>query len=263
MIKFENVEVMGWEAAIREIHNAMGSCEESDSEHKYESWHDISGGYFEIGPNDLDLIMHLRDSVADYCKFMRTITVYVDITAPLYWWKEFGAYTVETAENSCSIMSKIADKEFTLEDFSCEHLMSFYNSNYWEEDSDNACFIDPGKTEVIVPRSLMLNYIIPMLNVARDKYNEMDQKLKKSDLVETEKLRAMAQRKRFLWQIIQLIPSSYNKKRTVMLNYEILMNLYESYQNNKFDEWDTFCDWIEELPYGELIIKKENIYAKN
>ena len=150
-------------------------------------------------------------------------------------------------------MHKIHTKEFTIEDFSCEHLMSFDNSNYWEEDSDNACFIDPGKKEVVVPRSLILKYIIPMLNVARDKYNEASKKLKRTDLTEAERKHVMAQKKLFWWQMIQLLPSSYNQKRTVMMNYEVLANIYKSRKGHKLDEWVEFCKWIETLPYSELI----------
>lgn len=262
MIKIENVEVMGWKAAIRGMRNPMNSWEQSDSGWDASIYHcdkdyltvmseDFSD--YEVGPNDRDLMKRLRNAGTDHRKFMRMITVYVDITAPLYWWKEFDTYKVGTVANSCSTMHKIADKEFTLEDFSCEHLMSFDNSNYWEEDSDNACFIDPGKKDVVVPRSLFLNYIIPMLNTAREKYIEMSKKLKETDLTEAERKRTIEQKKLFWWQMIQLLPSSYNQKRTVMLNYEVLANMYKSRKNHKLDEWHVFCDWIKALPYSELI----------
>lgn len=266
MLKIENTEVVGWEAAIRGMRNPMNSWEKSDSrfgcgnDNEYfcdncsSSFHCTSlKKTYNIGPNDLDLMTRLRNAGTDHRKFMRMITVYLDITAPLYWWKEFDTYKVGTVANSCSTMHKIADKEFTLEDFSCEHLMSFNNSNYWEEDSDNACFIDPSKKEVIVPMSLISNYIIPMLNIAREKYNEMRQMTTEINLTETERNYAVTQQKLFWWQMIQLLPSSYNQKRTVMLNYEVLANIYKSRKDHKLDEWHTFCDWIESLPYSGLI----------
>lgn len=155
-------------------------------------------------------------------------------------------------------MHKIAAKEFTVDDFSCEHLMSLDNSNYWEKDSDNACFIDPSKKAVVVPMAIISDYIIPMLNVARNKYNEASKKLKRTDLTEAERKHVMAQKKLFWWQMIQLLPSSYNQKRTVMLNYEVLANMYRSRWNHKLDEWHVFCDWIKALPYSELITGEFN-----
>ena len=264
MIKLENTVLPSadqWKAIIFGARNPLNSWDRSDSEFdrevtNYFDENDIlctDIQTFIIGSNDFDLMKRLRGAGTDHRKFMRMITVYVDITAPFYWWKEFDTYKVGTVANSCSTMHKIAAKEFTLEDFSYEHLMSFDNSNYWEEDSDNACFIDPGKKEVVVPMSLILNYIIPMLNVARDKYNEASKKLKKIDLTEAERKHVMAQKKLFWWQMIQLLPSSYNQRRTVMLNYELLANIYKSRKNHKLDEWIEFCEWIETLPYSELI----------
>lgn len=294
MIKIENTEIVGWEAAIRGMRNPMNSWDKSDSKYaKVLIDSDDPNAYvpsgetkkyigrerdgYKIGPNDLDLMTRLRNAGTDHRKFMRMITVYSDITAPLYWWKEFDTYKVGTVANSCSTMHKIADKEFTIDDFSYEHLMSFDNSNYWEEDSDNACFIDPSKKEVIVPLSLISDYIIPMLNVARRKYNETDKKLKESNLTEAERKYLMSQKKLFWWQMIQLLPSSYNQKRTVMFNYEVLANIYKSRYNHKLDEWRIhdiseehkllnknfssgkwgFCDWIESLPLSELITGKD------
>ena len=212
MIKLENTEVVGWEAAIRGMRNPMNSWEKSDSERKYENIRD-SEGYLVIGPNDLDLMMRLRNAGTDHRKFMRMITVYVDITAPLYWWKEFDTYKVGTVANSCSTMHKIHDKEFTLADFSTEHLYP----------------------EV---REAFENTIIKYLNEARKTYNFLSDTPSKKDA---------------WWQMIQLLPSSYNQKRTVMLNYEVLANIYKSRRNHKLDEWHTLCDWIERLPYSELI----------
>ncbi len=223
MLKIENFEVLGWEHAIRGMRNPMNSWKKSDS-----NFFDDSEGHvcnicqrrgsmslIEMGPNDHDLMMCLRNAGTDHRKFMRMITVYVDITAPLYWWKEFDTYKVGTVANSCSTMHKIAAKEFTLEDFSCEHL-----ENSWLAHSKET---------------------IRLLNEARDAYNWCNTDAKKE----------------WWWQMIQLLPTSYNQKRTVMLNYEVLANIYKSRRNHKLDEWHTFCDWISELPYSELITGKE------
>lgn len=230
MIKFENTEVMGWESAIRGMRNPMNSWEKSDSGWfsseddmgvdyvQYNSHSDPSELYF-VGLNDLDLMTRLRNAGTDHRKFMRMITVYVDITAPLYWWKEFDTYKVGTVANSCSTMHKIAAKEFTPEDFSHEHLFTEENLRYEAE-----------------PDSLkLLNTIINALNVYRLAY------LEEGD-------------KSIWWQMIQLLPSSYNQRRTVMLNYEVLANIYKSRKNHKLDEWSVgFIDWIKSLPYSELI----------
>ena len=234
MIKFENAEVMGWEAAIRGMRNPMNSWEKSDSGWfsseddmgvdyvQYNSHSDPSELYF-VGQNDLDLMARLRNAGTDHRKFMRMITVYVDITAPLYWWKEFDTYKIGTVANSCSTMHKIAAKEFTLEDFSHEHLFTEENLRYDAE-----------------PDSLkLLNTIIEALNVYRLAY------LEEGD-------------KSIWWQMIQLLPSSYNQRRTVMLNYEVLANIYKSRKNHKLDEWSVgFMEWIESLPYSELITGEE------
>ncbi len=210
MIKFEHTEVVGWEHAIRGMRNPMNSWEKSDSFNSTAAWdsYRFGEGDPEIGPNDLDLMMQLRNAGTDHRKFMRMITVYVDITAPLYWWKEFDTYKVGTVANSCSTMHKIAAKRFERDDFSHEHLMD--GGNY------------------------ILNSTIDMLNEYRAQY--LDSKDKK-----------------YWWQIIQLLPSSYNQKRTVMLNYEVLANIYKSRKDHKLDEWRELCAWIESLPYSELI----------
>ena len=219
MLKIENFEVLGWEHAIRGMRNPMNSWEKSDSNFFDDSEGHVCNicqgrGYMsliEIGPNDYALMKNLRNAGTDHRKFMRMITVYLDITAPLYWWKEFDTYKVGTVANSCSTMHKIHAKEFTLEDFSCEKLY------------------DPlGDLRPIVDR----------LNVYRERYLETKDK---NDW----------------WQMIQLLPTSYNQKRTVMLNYEVLANIYKSRRNHKLDCWHTLCDWIEELPYSELITGKE------
>lgn len=212
MLKISNFEVMGWEHAIRGMRNPMNSWEKSDSEVSVcecEHWpHDIKKSFACLGSNDHDLMMQLRKAGTDHRKFMRMIVVYVDITAPLYWWKEFDTYKVGTVANSCSTMHKISAKEFTLEDFSCEHLSE--------------------------PSLKNLRSVIKCMNDYREEF------LKDKD-------------KHNWWQMIQLLPSSYNQRRTVMLNYEVLANIYKSRRNHKLDEWHTFCDWIEELPYSELI----------
>ena len=211
MIKIENTEVFGWEAAIRGMRNPKNSWAVSDGYWTYiedsETKETAKFAYF-VGDNDLDLMKRLRKAGTDHRKFMRMITVYVDLTAPLYWWKEFDTYKVGTVANSCSTMHKIQDKEFTMEDFSHEHLDSLNRS--------------------------ILFQIIKTLNADRLTY--LDSK-----------------DKQWWWNMIQLLPSSYNQKRTVMLNYEVLANIYKSRKAHKLDEWKEFCHWIEGLPYSELI----------
>ena len=230
MIKIENVEVMGWEAAIRGMRNPLESWEKSDSAKCLSPGEspDCSSGYC-IGPDDLNLMKRLAKAGTDHRKYMRMIIVYLDITAPLYWWKEFDTYKVGTVANSCSTMHKIAAKEFELDDFSHEHL--FYE----------------GLSELVA--------IIDGLNRYRDIYingGELvtgpigNQEIRKFD----------SKDKGIWWQMIQILPSSYNQKRTVMLNYEVLANMYKSRKNHKLDEWRKFCKRIEELPYSELITGK-------
>ena len=260
MIKLENHEVVGWEHAIRGMRNPMNSWKKIDSvfvpamprvdiygetvemveahyKDVYESV-DKSDSYIsieknsleprefwyehiDIGPNDAKLMRSLAKAGSDHRKFMRMITVYVDIIAPLYWWKEFDTYKVGTVANSCSTMHKIHAKEFELDDFSHEHLdMVFYDDkSWWDWEST-------------------LESIIDSLNYAREKFLETKDK-------------------RYWWQMIQLLPSSYNQKRTVMLNYEVLTNMYHARKNHKLDEWHDFCDWVRGLPYSELIVGEE------
>lgn len=253
MIKFENTEVMGWEAAIRGMRNPMNSWEKSDSLFISDRYlddldeiklADMCGNRAPIiGKNDLDLMRRLAADGPVHAKYRRMITVYVDITAPLYWWKEFDTYKVETAANSCSTMHKIAAKEFTLEDFSCEHLI-------------HAARIDLGHTIDALNffRRLYLHG-----GMAKDEAGNLCGYGKKSSQI--------------WWQMIQLLPSSYNQKRTVMMNYEVLANIYKSRKDHKLDEWAEhepewefdaakpwqfgFCDWIKTLPYSELITGKE------
>ena len=245
MLKISNFEVLGWEHAIRGMRNPMNSWEKSDSyilncygncdeciDIDCQNQPDMNGG-FVLGLNDLNLMKRLRNAGTDHRKFMRMIVVYLDITAPLYWWKEFDTYKVGTVANSCSTMHKIAEKEFTLEDFSYNHLIDYdlYSCNEVDEPVINeAPHISCGGIH-------LLNLTINVLNYYRNKYLETNDK-------------------KHWWQMIQLLPSSYNQKRTVMLNYEVLANIYKSRRNHKLDEWRTFCDWIEELPYSELITGK-------
>lgn len=230
-IKIENVEVMGWEAAIRGARNPMNSWAKSDSYIGSIEFdvlgqpYDDNFGKFIIGPNDLGLMKRLCKAGRDHRKFMRMITVYSDILAPLYWWKEFDTYKVGTVANSCSTMHKIHAKEFTLGDFSCEHLMDF-------EEKEKLKFSPLGT----------LQNTIDELNDCREVYLETKDK-------------------KYWWQMIQLLPSSYNQKRTVMLNYEVLANMYHSRKAHKLDEWREFCKFIETLPYSELITGDDGMYS--
>ena len=247
MIKFENTEVVGWEHAIRGMRNPMNSWAKSDSQTctncngclPGQECERYKNGTF-IGPNDLDLMTRLRNAGTDHRKFMRMITVYLDITAPLYWCKEFDTYKVGTVANSCSTMHKITDKEFEEGDFSTEHLFD-------AESKDVEFPIIHGEEHSPI---WSLNMTIKMLNFYRKKYLETKTKPMKEEAKRAPLIKA------YWWQMIQLLPSSYNQKRTVMLNYEVLANMYKSRRNHKLDEWHTFCEWIESLPYSELITGK-------
>lgn len=269
MIKIENTEVIGWAAAIRGMRNPMNSWEKSDSFipcYRKTKCHECEANqkcayYFEdgyglqykkddfIGPNDLDLMNRLRNAGTDHRKFMRMITVYVDITAPLYWFKEFDTYKVGTVANSCSTMHKIGDKEFTLEDFSYEHLIDYYLYSCNEVDGpviNDVPHISCGGLQ-------LLNLTINVLNYYREKYLEAKKKPMKEEAKRAELM------KTYWWQMIQLLPSSYNQRRTVMLNYEVLANMYKSRKDHKLDEWVKFCnEWIPSLPYSELITGGKN-----
>ena len=235
MLTIDKTETYGWEHAIRGMRNPMNSWEKSDSIKLYAEVYgepSLTEPYIEVGTNDLDLMKRLAKAGTDHRKYLRMITVYCDITAPLYWWKEFDTYKVGTVANSCSTMHKIQDKKFTLDDFSHEHLIETFKNDcevgvWWGTDADNK--IDPKD---------LLELTINGLNKYRNAY------LKTKD-------------KKYWWQMIQLLPSSYNQKRTVMLNYEVLANIYKSRKDHKLDEWHTFCDWIKTLPYSELITGEE------
>ena len=231
MIKLENVGLASpeqMEFIIQGMRNPMNSWEKSDSTFiEEDEYYDILGNSgpavgeetrSELGPDDLSLMQRLSNAGTEHRKYLRMMPVYVRITAPLYWWKEFDTYKVGTVANSCSTMHKIAEKEFTLEDFSCEHLMDF-------EEKGKLRFSPLGT----------LQNTIDELNDCRDLY------LKTKD-------------KAYWWQLIQLLPSSYNQTRNVMLNYEVLANVYRQRKGHKLDEWREFCKWIESLPYSEFII---------
>lgn len=227
MIAIENCEVIGWESAIRGMRNPLNSWAKSDS--------DFNTGYngngFIAGENDLGLMRNLCKAGTDHRKFMRMITVYVDVTAPLYWWKEYDTYKVGTVANSCSTMHKISEKEFTLDDFSREHLFTGDYQTYgiYDNDEQETIYLQVSALEI-------LNTTIQALNAYRKAY-----------------LGSQKTNKALWWQMIQLLPSSYNQKRTLMLNYEVLSNIYKSRKSHKLDEWRNFCKWIETLPYPELI----------
>lgn len=243
MLKIENTKIVGWDAAIRGMRNPMNSWEKSDTLFFCPSQGDIrkivEGQDLEllseIGPNDYKLMASLRNAGTDHRKFMRMITVYMDITAPLYWWKEFDTYKVGTVANSCSTMHKIASKEFAAADFSDEHLDDI--SGYEPEVRNMAPAIEI-RTDTISNHLLgpsdILNLTIKMLNRCRELYLRTKNKV-------------------YWWQMIQLLPSSYNQLRTVMLNYEVLANIYKSRKDHKLDEWRTFCTDIKAFPYSELI----------
>ena len=214
MLKIEKTDVYGWDAAIRGMRNPMNSWDKSDSFEEYTNYPWVTDPA--IGVNDRSLMEKLVKAGTDHRKFMRMIVVYVDVTAPLYWWKEYDTYKVGTVANSCSTMHKIHAKEFTLDDFSHEHLF---------------------KDDEMQTNTDVLQFVIDALNFARADY------LKTND-------------KKYWWQMIQLLPTSYNQRRTLMLNYEVLANIYRSRRNHKLDEWHTFCDWVESLPESHLITGK-------
>ena len=278
MIKIENTMVTGWEPAIRGARNPMNSWEKSDSLFfDYETkddeavchdirktshtiipsdWRELYEVHDDLvmGPNDLKLLTNLAKAGSDEAKFRRMIVVYVDICAPMYWWKECDTYKVGTVRNSCSTMHKIHAKEFALEDFSTEHLIDEFHYSYNETEEiitdeylDTYCLLDPGTRpgDNDNPYSPyyngestpcdILNFTINMLNRARELY------LKTKD-------------KKYWWQMIQLLPSSYNQRATLMLNYEVLANMYHARKNHKLDEWREFCKWIKTLPYAQELI---------
>jgi len=240
MIKLENVVLASPEQmafAIQGMRNPMNSWEKSDSGIIGPSY-DAEPEEFDLGENDHSLMQKLSNAGTNHRKFMRMMPVYVRITAPLYWWKEFDTYKVGTVANSCSTMHKIHEKEFTLEDFSTEHLLTGWDGK------------DVNREPIVVPGPLEdFEIIIDMLNRVRNAYFEIDA---------NETMQYRRERRKQLWyNLIQLLPSSYNQTRNVMMNYEVLANIYKSRKDHKLDEWREFCQWIEELPYSELIIRKD------
>jgi hypothetical protein len=252
MIKIEHTEVVGLEHAIRGMRNSWESWDKSDSFRCYSDdcqmgscpYYTVDGGYGEcnkydlyitdyiIGKHDLELMKKLSKAGTDHRKFMRMITVYVDITAPMYWWKEMDTYKVGTVRNSCSTMHKITDKEFTLDDFSSNALTEdeIKSSDVWIDELGDSYYGDSAED--------VFNQTVKMLNTLRLKYIETKDK-------------------KYWNAIIQLLPSSYNQKSTLMLNYEVLANIYKSRKNHKLTEWQDLCAWIKTLPYSEIITGEE------
>ena len=272
-IKIENTQVFGWEAAIRGARNPMNSWEKSDS--AFLDRYSIKNGLlkkiyrnilkkifrkddtgyigdgdeheiraldsFSIGPNDYKLLMNLCNGGTEESKWRRMVHVQMDVTAPLYWWKEFETYKIGTVSNSCSTMHKIQAKEFTLEDFSCEHL----GHEQYDEDIINGAWDNTiartgfgGETGHITYPLDILEMTITCLNAEREKFLETGDK-------------------KYWWQMIQLLPSSYNQRRTIDLNYEVLAAQYRQRKDHKLDEWREYCEWIKSLPYSELITMEE------
>lgn len=243
MIKLEHVVLASpeqMEFIIEGMRNRMNSWEKGDSE-LTTAGYDVVG--FDLGEADLNLMQRLSNAGTNHRKFMRMMPVYVRITAPLYWWEEFDTYKVGTVANSCSTMHKIQEKEFTLEDFSTDQLC--------EIGSEDIALL--GEEAPYYMHRFELD-ICSELNFARRLYLAADEKLNRADLTSSEAIHVIAQRKKYWWQMIQLLPSSYNQTRNVMMNYEVLANIYKSRKNHKLDEWREFCKWIEELPYSELIL---------
>ena len=232
MIKIEKTDVFGWEAAIRGCRNPMNSWDRMDSEFSIEN--NVKDGRFkqsvELGANDLKMMKTLSKAGNDHGKFLRMINVTVDLTAPLYWWKEFDAYRIGVVENSCSTMHKIHAKEFELDDFSHDHLT-------------------PGSIDNV------LKPTISVLNSAREAYLNYDEFNEKDPDGWDEGINC---KKDIWWQMIQLLPSSYNQKRTAQLNYQVLKSMYFARRNHKLTEWHTFCEWCESLPYFREICIMED-----
>ena len=271
MIKLENVVLASpeqMEFIIEGMRNPMNSWDKSDSYMKIcrTGFHEdrpcspeccnpnCSGPFINnnVGSNDHSLMQRLANAGTDHRKFMRMMPVYVRITAPLYWWKEFDTYKIGTVANSCSTMHKIQEKEFTLEDFSTDQLSVIIGEDVQLLDAFRDCDVQYYKHRVEIIDTIC------ELNFVRRLYLAADKKLKQEVLTDSERKHVMAQRKKFWWQMIQLLPSSYNQTRNVMMNYEVLANIYKSRSNHKLDEWREFCKWIETLPYSELITGERN-----
>lgn len=241
MIKLENVVLASpeqMEFIIEGMRNPMNSWEKSDTETDPDLY---SLENMMIGSNDHSLMQRLAKAGTDHRKFMRMMPVYVRITAPLYWWKEFDTYKVGTVANSCSTMHKIQEKEFTIEDFSTDKIIDAGEPEYEDMYDDIVLNLHfDFDNQYYDPHDIFGEILLPALNLYREKY------IKTKD-------------KKYWWQMIQLLPSSYNQTRNVMLNYEVLANMYHSRKNHKLDEWQEFCKWIETLPYSELITGEDSV----
>lgn len=221
MIKVELGEVWGWHHALRGMRNPMNSWDRADS--------DIERGF--IGKNDADLMRRLYNGGAVHRKYLRQVFVSADITAPLYWWKEYDTYKVGTTANSCSTMHKIAAKPFELDDFSWDHLLNT-GCDLFELKWGTDC------STMVQPQHFLIEYIIPVLNVCREKYLETKDK-------------------RYWWQMIQLLPSSYNQKRTVTFSYENAVTMIEQRSGHKLDEWNEFVEMLKTLPFMDILLNQE------
>lgn len=243
MLKIETLKVTGFEEAIHGMRNPMNSWAQSDSYNTYiydEETMEAAPYEFFLGEKDLELAMKLSAGGPVHGKYKRMIVVYADVTAPLYWWKEYDTYKVGTVANSCSTMHKIHAKEFTREDFSDDYLIDYVMGRADYLNSNQNASIEIGSEREDFYPSDILDIIIDSLNTCRELF------LKTND-------------KKYWWQMIQLLPSSYNQKRTIMLNYQVLTNIYFARRNHKLDEWHTFCDWIEQLPDSELITGSRDV----
>lgn len=250
MIKVEHIETFGFEAAVRGMRNPMNSWEKSDSdchltcegcEHQGKKCHThvLDGGKcFHLGENDTDLMQRLYKGGTEHRKFMRQIFVSMDIAGPLYWWKEFDTYKVGTTANSCSTMHKIHSKEFTLDDFSHEHL--FNGMDIVEGNGDMEYYENP---------TTCMEYVVKVMNHYRNSFLAASEKLKRTDLTDAERKHTMAQKKLFWWQMIQLLPTSYNQKRTVTMTYENAASMIRQRSGHKLDEWREFVEILKRLPY--------------
>ena len=249
MIKLENLVLASPEQMsfiIQGLRNPMNSWNKSDSEMLYSDPY-CAPEDFKVGNNDHSLMQRLSNAGTDHRKFMRMMPVYVRITAPLYWWKEFDTYKVGTVANSCSTMHKIMDKEFTLDDFSTDQLSTIIG--------EDIKLLDEYKDDDLQYYKHRVDFsdTIRELSLLRSLYLAADEKNKANNLSEEKRKYIAAQKKKFWWMMIQLLPSSYNQTRNVMMNYEVLANIYWSRKDHKLYEWREFCKWIESLPLHELI----------
>ena len=268
MIKLEHVVLASpdqMEFIIEGMRNPFNSWEKSDSYENYEVEYDddlpgveIHHPYFRVGTVDRALMQLLAAAGTDHRKFMRMMPVYVRITAPLYWWKEFDTYKVGTVANSCRTMHKIAEKEFTLEDFSTDKIIDTGEPGYENMYNDLTLTLHyDGEKQYYDPHDIFSEILIPALNLYRKLYLACEEALRLNAIYGTnpkeQRKKIKEKQKQYWWQMIQLLPSSYNQTRNVMMNYEVLANIYWSRKDHKLDEWREFCQWIKSLPFRELI----------